>query len=83
MGDRGSLHVEIQLPRVCHRASKSGLTHEPWGCTEQVSWSEQVVEYLIQACLGVFENERMLIANAAKKKMVCRGYLLKTLKTNR
>ena len=31
VGDRGSLHVEIQLPRVFHRASKSGSTHEPWG----------------------------------------------------
>ena len=40
--DRGSLHVEIQLQRVFHRASKSGSTHEPWGCMEQISWSEQV-----------------------------------------
>ena len=30
-GDKGSLCVEIQLPRVFHRASKSGSTHEPWG----------------------------------------------------
>ena len=30
-GDKGSPRVEIQLPRVFHRASKSGSTHEPWG----------------------------------------------------
>ena len=30
MGDRGSLRVEIQLPRVFHIASKSGSTCEPW-----------------------------------------------------
>ena len=36
---------------------------------EQISWSEQVVEYFDQAYLGVFENKRMLIANATVKKM--------------
>ena len=25
------LHVEIKLPSVFHRASKSESTHEPWG----------------------------------------------------
>ena len=59
--------LKIQLPRVFHRASKSGSTHEPWGCIEQTSWSEQVIGYFNQACLGVFENERMLIANAIVK----------------
>ena len=37
------------------------------GCIEQISWSEQVVEYFDQAYLGVFENERMLIAKATVK----------------
>ena len=36
---------------------------------EQISWSEQVTEYFNQACLGVFQNERMLIANATVKKI--------------
>ena len=76
MVDRGSKRVEIQLPRVFHRASKSGSTHEPWGCMEQIWWSEQVVEYLDQAYLGVFKNERMLIANATVKKMGLQGLFI-------
>ena len=43
---------------------------------EQISWSEQVVEYFDQACLGVFENERMLIANATVKKMGLQGLFI-------
>ena len=69
MGDGGSLRVQIPLPRLFHRASKSGSTHEPWGCMEQISWSEQVVEYFDQASHGVFKKERRLIANATVKKM--------------
>ena len=38
-------------------------------CMEQISWSEQVVQYFDQACHGVFEKERRLIANATVKKM--------------
>ena len=43
---------------------------------EQISWSEQVVEYFNQACLGVFEKERMLIANAIVKKMGLQGLFI-------
>ena len=40
-----------------HKASKSGSTHEPWGCMEQISWSEQAIEYFDQACLSLREQE--------------------------
>ena len=43
---------------------------------EQISWSEQVAEYFDQACLGVFQNERMLIANATVKKMGLQGLFI-------
>ena len=49
---------------------------------EQISWSEQVVEYFNQACLGVFEKERMLIANAIVKKMGLQGLFIEDLKRN-
>ena len=54
----------------------SGSTHEPWGCIKHISWSEQVVEYFDPACLGVFENERMFIANATMKKMGLQGLFI-------
>ena len=41
--------LSTSIGRVFHRASKSGSTHEPWGCMEQISWSEQVVKYFDQA----------------------------------
>ena len=72
MGYRRSPRLDIQLPRVFHRASKSGSTHEPLGCMEQISWSEQV-QYFYQAFFGVFENDRMLIAKAIVKKMGLQG----------
>ena len=62
-----------------HPSQNQHMSHG--GCMEQISWSEQAVEYFDQANLGAFKNERMLIANAVTK-WVCRGYLLKTLKTN-
>ena len=58
----------------------SGSTHEPWGCMEQISWSELVVEYFDQACHGVFEDERMLIANATVKKMGLQGLFIEDFK---
>ena len=45
-------------------------------CMEQISQSEQVVENFDQACLGVFENERMLIANATVRKIGLQGLLI-------
>ena len=50
-----------------HPSQDQHMSHG--GCMEQISWSEQVVEYFDQACLGVLENVRMLIANATLKKM--------------
>ena len=35
-------------------------------CMEQISWSEQVVEYFNQAYLGVFENKRMILYNSQR-----------------
>ena len=43
---------------------------------EQNPWSEQAIEYFDQACLGVFKNERMLIANATMKKMGLQGVFI-------
>ena len=43
---------------------------------EQISWSQQVDKNSYQACLGVFENERMLIANAIVKKMGLQGLFI-------
>ena len=64
-------------------ASKSESTHEPWGgCMEQISWSEQVVEYFDQEYLGVFENEKMLIANAAMQKMGLQGLFIEDFEDN-
>ena len=45
-----------------HPSQDQHMSHG--GCMEQISWSEQVVEYFDQAGLGVFENKRMLIAGA-------------------
>ena len=50
-----------------HPSQDQHMSHG--GCMEQISWSEQVVEYFDQTRLGVFENMRMLIANATLKKM--------------
>ena len=49
---------------------------------EQISWSEQVVEYFDQAYLGVFENERMLIANPAMQKMGLQGLFIEEFEDN-
>ena len=46
------------------------------GCMQQTLWSEQVCQYFDQACLGVYENERMLIANATVKKMGLQGLFI-------
>ena len=37
---------------------------------------DQFVEYFDQACLEVFENERMLIANVAVKKIGLQGLFI-------
>ena len=49
---------------------------------EEISWSEQVVEYFDQACLGVFQNQRMLIANATGKKMGLQGLFIEDFEDN-
>ena len=49
---------------------------------EQISLSEQVVEYFDQACLGVFENKRMLIANATVTKMGLQGLFIEDFEDN-
>ena len=54
-----------------HPSQDQNMSHG--GCMEQISWSEKVVEYFNQAGLGVFENERMLIANVAVKKKGLQG----------
>ena len=63
-----------------HPSQDQHMSHG--GCMEQISWSEQVIEYFDQACLGVFENERMLIANATVKKMGLQGLFIRDFEDN-
>ena len=49
---------------------------------EQISWSEQVIEYFDQAYLEVFENKRMLIANTTVKKISLQGLFIEDFEDN-
>ena len=53
------------------------------GCMEQISWSEQAVEYFNQANLVALKNERMLIANATLTKMGLQGLFIKDFEDKR
>ena len=63
-----------------HPSQEQHRSHR--GCMEQISWSEQVVHYFDQACLGVFENSRMLIAKATLKKMGLQGLFIEDFEDN-
>ena len=87
---KNRIEWEIEDLHALKNNCQGGFTEHPsqdqhmshWGCMEQISWSEQVVEYFDQACLGVFENERMMIANATVEKMGLQGLFIEYFENN-
>ena len=64
-----------------HPSRNQHMSHG--GCMEQISWSEQAVEYFDQANLGAFKNERMLIANTTMTKMGLQGLFIEDFEDKR